>query len=281
MKKIACITLDIEPDLRDPQRRVRMFEDAGLMDKYVTVIQASGIKVTGFLVTSLLETYGPEIDQFSQRIPIEFGVHSHNHDQQNACTREEVDQAFHAHQAFWENAPLGYRAPNGLIDKAGINNLLDYKFQYDASIFPTIRFDEYGYMNLNFPIVPFRFVRGQESLVELPFACLRTIRLVFSLSYAKLLSLSMYRMLMMFFPLPDVVILGSHPYDFYIPLIIDNIKGWKRFGHLRNARRTFDIFEQIVKMLNGQGYEFMYMSELSRYVQSMPDIRQISVDALC
>jgi len=277
-QKIACITLDIEPDLKDPQRRLRMFEDDALMDRYVSIVIKNQVKVTGFMVTSLFETYGPAIHRFADRIPMEFGVHSHSHDQKKACTENEVGKAFEAYSAFWGTAPLGYRAPNGLIDRNGINILMDYKFSYDASIFPSIRFDEYGYSNLHLPLVPFRCVRGDEEIIELPYACLRTIRLIFSFSYIKLMGLGLYKSLMIPFPLPDVVILGSHPYDFYVPLIAHDMKGWKKYAHLRNSERAFDLFEEIIGMLRDLNYEFLFMSELYNHVKGSANVPEVSVD---
>jgi len=259
---------------------VRLFDVEGLMDRYAAIIEEHGVKVTSFLVTSLIDGYRTTIDRLGKRLSVEFGIHSHDHDTQDACSREQVDKAFHAYQAFFGMAPLGYRAPNGLIDKDGLNNLLDSQFQYDASIFPSIRLDEYGYSNLHVPREPFLFVRGGEVLVELPNACLQTIRLVFSLSYVKLMGLGLYRLLIPLFPLPDAVVLDSHPYDFYIPLIAHHLKGWKRLAHLRNAWQAFDVFEQIIKMLKSRGYEFAYMSELSRHIRRMPNTRRISVDEL-
>jgi peptidoglycan/xylan/chitin deacetylase (PgdA/CDA1 family) len=277
-KKIACITLDIEPDLRDPQRRVRLFDDNSLRSRYEAVVRANDLKVTGFVVTSLIESYGQAIDRLSQHIPVEFGVHSHDHDTKNPCSREQIEKASRAYEAFWGTAPLGYRAPIGLMSRDGVKHLLHCQYQYDTSIYPSIRLDEYHYSHLSLPLEPFRFVRGHETLVELPAACLRAIRLVFSFSHVKLLSLRLYRMLMVLFPLPDVVVLGSHPYDFYVSLIAHHLKGWKRLAHLRNARRAFDLFEQTVKLLRGRGYEFMYMSELNDHVRRLPHVPRIPVD---
>lgn len=34
-QKAACITLNIEPDYLHPQKRVRLFEDSALMERYL------------------------------------------------------------------------------------------------------------------------------------------------------------------------------------------------------------------------------------------------------
>lgn len=277
-KKIACISMDIESDLRDPERRIRLFDDDRMMERFSKIIRENGVKITGFLVTSLIESYGSTLKTLNQHFPIEFGVHSHDHDTNNACSKDQVRLSVNAFKAFWGSSPSGYRAPNGLMNQEGIHHLMDYKFQYDSSIFPSIRLDEYAYSHLHFPVEPFQFVRGDESLMEIPLACLQRIRLVFSLSHVKLLGWKIYQGLMAFFPLPEVVIFNLHPYDFYIPLISKYIKGWKKIAHLRNANNSFDMFHQILKALKNNGYEFMLMSELHRFLKENQPLKKIPLE---
>ena len=167
--------------------------------------------------------YSAEIGRLSHTIPIEFGVHSHSHERRLKYFADEVSSSIAAYEDFFGAPPIGYRAPNGLINREGIVSLIENQFKYDASIFPSIRMDEYGYSNLHLPNKPFRFVHSGNEIIELPAACLDTIRLVFSMSYIKFLGLDIYKTLMRFFPLPDVVVLDSHPYDYYTNRIAANI----------------------------------------------------------
>lgn len=279
-RKFACITMDIEPDLKDPQRRMRLFDDAELFESYVSIVKEYDVKVTGFVVTSLVAEYGVALNKLSNRIPIEYGVHSHSHDPTRACTPEEIEKSYQTYKTFWGDEPAGYRAPNGLINKVGLIHLLNYNFRYDSSIFPSLRLDEYGYSNLSFPTTPFQIVQGSKSILELPFACLDKIRLVFSLSYCKLLGFNTYQMLMKIFPLPDIVVLDTHPYDFYIPCIAKNLTGWKKQAHLRNGSKAFDIFEQIIRFLKSRDYEFLFMQELSATINQRSDLAKFPVDRL-
>ena len=278
-KKIACITLDIEPDLRDPLRRVLLFEDSSLWGRYTAIVRAYDLKVTGFLVTSLIGAYGPALDQLHQLIPMEYALHSHSHRADQPASRDEIETALETFRAFFGTTPLGYRAPFGLIDGAGIRNLISLQLQYDSSTIPTLRPDEYGYSHLRLPNGPFRFVQGDESILELSGSCLPGIRLGFSLSYVKLFGWGLYRALMAAFTLPEIAVLWSHPYDFYVSSIAHHLSGWKKVAHLRNADRAFELFEQIVALLNDQGYEFIYMSELNDHVRGLPDVPEVSVHA--
>ena len=277
-KKIACISIDIEPDLRDPDGRVRFFDDFRLMEQFKGVVDKYYAPVTGFLVTALIEPYGSILKDLHQHLPIEFGVHSHDHNTDNACSKDQIYKAVESFKDFFGMTPGGYRAPNGLISTEGICHLIDYGFQYDSSIFPSIRFDEYGYSNLKYSTEPFLFERSGQYLMEMPLACLKGIRLVVSLSHVKLLGWRFYRMLMALFPLPNVFVLNLHPYDFYIPLISRYINGWKKIAHLRNANNAFQLFDRILKMLREKGYEFMFMSEANRVLRDDQAIKKVPLE---
>ena len=54
MRKIACITLDTEADFLDPTGHIRLFEDDALFNRYVSIVKKYDVKVTAFLVTSLI-----------------------------------------------------------------------------------------------------------------------------------------------------------------------------------------------------------------------------------
>jgi hypothetical protein len=78
-RKFLCITMDIEADYANTQGHSRMFEEPALMDRYIDLIRRTGVKATGFLVTSILERYGDAIRRLEREIPIEFALHSHHH----------------------------------------------------------------------------------------------------------------------------------------------------------------------------------------------------------
>ena len=62
-RRIACITLDVESDFGDPDGRIRLFEDEALLNRYVRIIERTGVKITAFLVTSLLDRYGDQYER--------------------------------------------------------------------------------------------------------------------------------------------------------------------------------------------------------------------------
>lgn len=270
MKKLACITLDMEPDHGDMEKRIRLLENPEYFERYVGIINKFDVRVTMFTVTSLFEAHGDSFKKLGARIPLEFAAHSHTHDPYRACTLDEVQNSLKAFEKFNGFKPSGYRAPIGRIDSDGLGHLLDHGFDYDASVYTSLRPGRFGYNNLHLPNVPFRISRSDgRSLVEFPFTSIETIRIIFALSYAKLLGWGIYSLLLRIFGLPDVALLLSHPYDFYFGAIPNNtITGLEGFAMKRNIGREFDIFEKMLATLQRQGYEFVHLSEVYSQVET-------------
>lgn len=264
MNKLACITLDMEPDHGDPEKHIRLLDNPEYFERYISIINKHGAKVTMFTVTSLFETRGEDFKKLSARIPLEISVHSHSHDPYNACSLDEVKASSSVFKEFTGNLPVGYRAPIGRIDKAGLGHLLDHGFAYDASVYPSIRPGEFGYFNLHMPNIPFRVTREDgRSLVEFPFTAIEKVRIVFALSYAKLLGWGMYSLLLRTFGLPAQTLLLSHPHDFYFAEIPNSKSaGLEKAALSRNSNKAFEYFDRMLSHLVRQGYQFTFVSDL-------------------
>lgn len=265
-RKIACITLDVEADFLDPTGRIRLFEDDALLNRYVSILKKSGVKLTAFLVTSLLQKYGEAYKRLSTQIPIEFAIHSHAHDMQNPCSQADIELAVRTFQDFMNEKPIGYRAPVGQITRAGLETLIDLGFRYDSSIYPSARPGRLGYNNLNLPITPFKIKHGTKSIIEVPFASLSGLRLNFSLSYVKLFGWKVYALLLKLFPLPDQIAVLTHPHDHYFHLLKDEVTAYEKPLLLRNARSAFELLEKMIDFLLHASYEFEFLSGLCDYL---------------
>ncbi|RME89618.1 MAG: hypothetical protein D6770_04090 [Anaerolineae bacterium] len=261
-QKLACITLDVEADLANSRGRIRLFDEPDLLERYVRILEKHDVRLTAFLVTSVLERYGADILELAKRIPTEFGVHSHRHDPRTACTRAEIRLAVQTFREFLGKDPAGFRAPIGAITAEGLHALMDYGFRFDSSLYPSIRFGKNGYWNPHMPIVPFRVTREGADLMECPITALPTVRVMFALSYVKLLGWRAYRALLALFPLPDMAVFLSHPHDLYRPKFDDGVRGLEKRAILRNAQRGMDIFERVLIRLQEQGYRFVHMGEM-------------------
>ncbi|GAB4505226.1 MAG: hypothetical protein Fur0043_22210 [Anaerolineales bacterium] len=278
--KIACLTLDMEPDYGAPQGRIRLLENPEYFERYVSILRKHGGKVTMFTVTSLFERYGEHFRQLAGQIPLEYAAHSYSHDPQNADSREEIEASLHALRQFDAQCLPGYRAPIGQITSAGLERLLEAGFVYDASLYPSYRPGKYGYANLYMPNTPFRVTRGAQSLIEFPFTSLSGVRIVFGLSYVKLLGWGFYSRLWKSFGLPDIVLALSHPHDFYFhELTAYHPASLEKWAFSRHARHAFDYYDKMLAELRRQGYEFHFVSEAYHCAQSQPDLLEIPLTA--
>jgi peptidoglycan/xylan/chitin deacetylase (PgdA/CDA1 family) len=277
-RKIACLTLDMEPDYGDPHGRIRLLEDPEYFERYVDIIRKHDAKVTMFTVTSLFEHFGEHFERLGKHIPLEYAAHSYSHDPHNAASRNEVERSAQVMERVNGSGPLGYRAPIGRITREGFNHLLDLGYHYDASVYTSVRPGRFGYANLHMPNSPFRIRRGDQSLLELPFTSLSGVRIVFGLSYVKLLGWGIYSSLWRSFGLPDVALALSHPHDFYFHKLAGfHPAGLEKLALSRNARRAFDYYDKLVAELKRQGYELAFVSEAFEYLQTLPGLMEFDL----
>ena len=279
MSKVACITLDMEPDHGDPEKRIRLLDNPEFFEQYISIINRHSAKVTMFTVTSLFADYGEKLRALGRRIPLEWASHSHHHDPYDACSPAEIDTAHNAFEEFTGSPPRGYRAPIGRITPEGLEHLIKRGYQFDASLYPSVRPGEFGYFNLRKPNVPFRVRHEDGALIELPFTAISTVRIVFGLSYAKLFGWSIYSTLLKVFGLPDAVLALSHPYDFYTHLVAGGLAGMEKLALTRNARSAFDYFEKMLIALEERGYQFTFVSELCAQLDASPALPELALEA--
>jgi hypothetical protein len=264
-QKIACITLDLERDPGFTGLMPRLFNDENYFSSFIKILKKYNIPITIFMVMGdqqYLDGCIKKLEELS--ISFEIAMHSYTHDQKHAASKEEVISSKIIFEKYYKNQKiLGYRSPNTLMDLSGIKNLIENNFQYDSSIVPFVRFDEYGYNNLKYPREPFYFSFGGRRLIEFPIATLSIIRLPFIFSYIKLLGISLYKTLIAIFPLPKTVVLYMHPYDFYPHLCgIGDGKGWKKWAHGRNAKKSLELFDKTMFLLQVKGYKFNLMTDV-------------------
>jgi len=262
--RLACLTIDVEPD-EPPNPNILLFDDYQRFEWFKSMLSELGASLTAFVVMKYAERYASALEEIACKIPTELALHSYSHDQSNTASSDEVRRARDAFIRLWGKAPEGYRAPYGLINGDGLRTLMDEGLMYDSSIFPTLRVDQFGYNNLRYPRVPFLFTDGARDIVEVPVAALRGCRLIYSLSFVKLLGPNVFRYLVPVFPLPEIVVIDFHPYDLYVGQLLGAaLPGWKRFAHLRNATQAPEILVQMIKTLRDEGYRFTSVSEVAR-----------------
>ena len=277
-RKFLCITMDIEADYANTQGHNRLFEEPELFYRFVNLIRRTGVKVTSFLVTSILAGYGESVRRLEREIPIEFALHSHHHNTETSGDRAEIELAQRTLREFSGKEAIGYRAPIGAISRDGLANLIDLGFRYDASVFASVRPGRNGYWNTHMPIEPFRVTRGRDAILEFPFPALPIIRLNFGLPWIKLFGLGLSSVLMRLFPPPSVVAFTTHAHDLYAPLETDGVTAAEKAALLRNSDQGFEILETMIERFRAAGYEFAFMSEICDHVDTLPNLFSMPLD---
>jgi hypothetical protein len=107
--------------------------------------------------------------------------------------------------------------------------LLDHGFEYDASVYPSIRPGEFGYFNLHMPNIPFRVKRADgRSLVEFPSLPSKNPHCVCA-ELCKIFGWGMYSAAIEDCSACQMRLFLSHPYDFYFASIPNStIQGLER-----------------------------------------------------
>lgn len=251
--KLACITLDMEGDIGDSEKRIFLLENQAYFEKYLSIVKKYNIKVTVFTVTSILAKYHQRLMSMKRSIPLEFAVHSHLHDPKDPCGLKEVEMATETYRTHIKDHPIGFRAPLGKINKEGIAALIHLGYKYDASVYPT---------NPHWRSTPYIIKQSDKAIVELPLGSIRYIRLVFALSYINFFGWSLYKKLIRIFGLTDIAIGLTHPYNLYPELVKGDLTHLERFVLTKGANKGFENFENMLKVLIDEGYEFVFMSEL-------------------
>ncbi len=278
-ERIACLTVDVEPDLRCPEQRIRLLDEDARMQALAELLRAYDVPLTMFVVTSHARRYAERLNALARALPAaEFALHSHTHDTRHPCSKEEIESAVDAYGELWNSKPAGYRAPNCLIDDEGMERLIRAGFLYDSSIVPSVRMDAHRYNHLRMPREPFRFSSPSGELLELPIACFGGIRLPLAFSYIKLLGFGAYRAAAAAFSLPNTVVTYFHFYDLYAGEIAHNIRGWKRYAHSRNGRNGLRLLRDVIAFLKQHGYRFALMRDCaqSRSREQLPTQRLFS-----
>lgn len=257
-EKLACITLDYEMDYGD---RIGAFN---ILTANRPEIEALGacfdrhdVPVSAFVRTDLLTDY-PESGPALRVVARDFHCHSHTHSTRAFDSEREIAQTREAFEAYFGEAPLGYRAPLGVLYEGDVDLLKQYGFQFSSSVFPSFRPGKFN--NLSMPVEPFYYENG---LLELPMAVLPRVRSIFSISYLKLMGWNVNRAMIGLVGLPNLLVFDTHLHDFIVneesfrrlPLAL-------RLAWGRNRYAGVAYFERLVETLKARGYRFITMSEL-------------------
>jgi hypothetical protein len=267
--KIACFTLDLEPDLYTSGSH-EILLNPDYFRRIETFFINNRLKLTTFVVANMLEL-GLPISEIFTNIDTEFELHSYSHDTCRPDSEQEILLGKKYYIDHFGKSPRGYRAPNGDISYAGLEILSREGFLYDASIFPSWR-PELGYNYSRLPLSPWKYAEFPQ-LIEMPFAAIRTVRTVISMSFLKLFGLNFYRMMFNLFGFPEILVFDSHLHDFIHPKSILDLPryDWRKHALMRNGDNTFPLMQGFVDFIRSKGYIFAHMSELFNQLKASED----------
>lgn len=256
MNKKLCITLDLEPDYGGQAPTSYECWDIEKLDNFFAVLKKHKVKLTVFIVGHTLEEKHPLIQKFVD-LNCEFALHSYAHLKNDPDSINEIRKGKIIFKRYFGKEPTGYRAPWGLISKKGLVNLSKEGFQYDSSIFPSFLPNIKNFFSPREP----HYIKGL-SLLEIPFATLRFIRLTISLSWIKLLGWPLFRFFLIF-PKPHVLVFDSHMHDLITPqkkfTQLSSI--WQKI-YRRNKNEGIKLFERFIEYTEKKGYEMIFMKDV-------------------
>lgn len=263
--RLACITLDYETDYGDRIGGACNILDSSRkeIDELANTLKELDVPMSAFIRTDMLENHACSLEVVKQ-LACDFHCHSHTHNTKSFDSKFEFVEMKKTFQKHFGAAPVGYRAPQGVLYEGDIELLKEHGFKFSSSVFPSFRPGKFN--NLKMPNAPFVYDNG---VVELPFAAVPGVRYTISLSYLKLLSLMMNRLMFATFGLPNVLVFDSHLHDYIVNEVsFSRLPRKLRMAWGINKHRGMSYFRKFVGLLKNKGYQFVTMTQLYERARS-------------
>jgi hypothetical protein len=259
MNKTVCFTIDVEPDFGGLLDTDVYYGKLGLR-KLLTVVKRYGLKVTAFATGKTLED-NPDVIEMLDSIHAEVEQHSYSHKVGHTKKLDDIEKGIQTHRRLLGKDPIGYRAPQGIINKDEIRLLENRGILFDSSIYPTYfpgRFNR-----LKFPTMPFK-VKG-TSLIEMPFSAMPRLRIPIGLSYVQMIGIGPFTYLLKRFGIPDLIIFDFHPYELCKVHSFSMLPLVPKLGYFRSQKLYDDplsVFENFVKFVLESGFVSRYLLDV-------------------
>jgi len=268
--KTVCLTLDVEQDFGELLKSP-CYEGIDRIKEFVSFLKEKDLPLTCFVQGSLFDTHTDSIRLFEE-IDTEFELHSYSHPGPSTMdSRMEIEKGIEAYNRFAGQYPAGYRSPLGAIQESDYAILSENHFQYDSSVFPTVRPGIFN--NFSKPNRPFR--KNGTQIIEFPITVLsESIRVPIALSYIKLFGCC-YSTILKASRLPDLIIFDFHLHDLFrlksadlLPLDEHSLMYRTIFNRI--YRKNIDglsLFGRFLQTLKGKGYRFRKLIDVYEDIQ--------------
>jgi peptidoglycan/xylan/chitin deacetylase (PgdA/CDA1 family) len=257
--KSVCFTIDVEPDYGGLLNSDVYYGKKGL-NKLSTTANSYGLKITAFATGKSLED-NPDIVEMLDSMRAEVEQHSYAHKVGHGNKICDIQRGIETHRRVLGKNPLGYRAPQGIINKSEMQLLEKMGIRFDSSIYPTYfpgRFNR-----SRFPKTPFR-IKGSY-LIEMPISIIGKLGIPMGLSYVQMIGIGSYIRLLKIFGVPDLIIFDFHPYELVKVPSFSMLPLISKIGYFRSQKLYKDpswVFEEFVKFILESGYKTKYLYEI-------------------
>lgn len=254
---LAAVTIDIEHDYGDRTGDFNILRHESALSRLAGEFAAAGVPVSAFITTELLDKY-PQSIGIIKKLAGDYHCHSHTHRTKNPDNASEIKLSANSFIKHFGYRPLGYRAPQGVINRRGVQALKESGFRFSSSVFPSYRPCKYN--NLTAPLAPYYYENG---LMEIPFAAVPQLRYVISLSYLKIIGMGAAKLLFKIFGLPEILVFDSHLHDY----ITDDesfakLPRYIRFFYGIRKNCGMAIAREFMEYLKEKKYKLVTMSQL-------------------
>lgn len=254
---MAAFTIDVEMDYGARTGMLRALDDSEGIRRLADVLAAAAAPASAFVVTSLLRSHPATIERLHGWVA-EFHSHSHTHALGTVDDETELGASLTALRAL-NGGAVGYRSPQGRSSEGEIAAARRLGNAFSSTVFPTVRPGVFNHLDK--PLTPFLHANG---LLELPFAVVRGVRLVVSISYLKLVGWPVFRCLERLFGLPPVVVIDSHPHDTFATPALEALPPLPRLAWRVCRSQGIAYAQRLLGLLRRRGYEFVTIGELAR-----------------
>jgi peptidoglycan/xylan/chitin deacetylase (PgdA/CDA1 family) len=209
-RRVACLTMDVEQDYGDLLDEPT-YEGLEHIPEFVNFFKERNVPLTCFVQGSLLETHPDKIEQLFA-LGVEIELHSYSHRvARDGNAKYEIERGKEAYLKFFSKAPMGYRAPVGIISEQDYEILAANGFKFDSSILPSLRPGAFNHLRK--PTKP--YLISSCGIAEFPLTVFSpVVRIPVVLSYIKLLG-KPYLHLLKTFNLPSFVVFCFHLHDLF------------------------------------------------------------------
>jgi peptidoglycan/xylan/chitin deacetylase (PgdA/CDA1 family) len=262
------LTLDLEEDGAGITDTLS-YECAERAGELSNLLRDHGVRLTVFVSGRLLDERPHLIQRFDPDLTV-FENHGYDHGAVRATpTRTPHDNIVKGHEAycrFFGSAPIGYRAPNGMIASPELRTLAGMGYRFDSSIFPT-RFP--GRFDWSF-VPPTDFLWEGLDLVECPISVAGRMRIPAGISYMQLVGWPVYRRLLNRGGWPERLVVDLHLHDLFPGSWYETLSLRHRLAYWR-ARRQRPMTRTLTSLLSecqAHGYQSAW---LRQHVASLLD----------